>query len=630
MTIVFLFLSENLLNIMSLYDIKPLLPIYIISFFLASVGFAAPAGAQSTGYPDLDLYYSQMEKNYNDKLSTRIHHLMDITPIDTLLTAYIDRGFDVLRDGISLFHYFDPDDTILTPGQRRAFVCTLDSAARKYNNPRLNRLIDFFRARSISTVYYDLRIKELEQVVRKCRKANDRYLEAFTLKEMWFDSYYGQQFAHSFAYGQRYEGALDRVDNNYPNKGAGYIELGISYYNFKDYKRALLLLHKGLLYQKESVKAWNYIAIYHQMNGNLDSAAYYNRAIIASEDALRNLPAHLAIAISNLGRLELTNGNYDAAIAMLQAGLDFMRKEKHELSFVIGIYTSLGEAWLDKGDLPMARKYIDSVYYKRPELDNIYWQNRATDLFMLESRYYAHLGQHDLSKAHLDSALVATRNNLELTGKHIVRLGEQQLQQIEIDLKSQEVVRQRNLIIFIFVILTIVSGAMIIILRLYRKKSAAYKSLAHRAKEWARKDMSTIAAPPASKTKGYKRKEPATEEDRRIMALVECEMNEKFAYRDAGLSVESLADRLGIHRNTLSHAVNHATGGNFSQYINSLRIKEAIRIISGTEHNELYIDELYEKIGFGNRSSFYRVFKQFTGLSPTEFQKNSVGAVNRG
>ena len=65
------------------------------------------------------------------------------------------------------------------------------------------------------------------------------------------------------------------------------------------------------------------------------------------------------------------------------------------------------------------------------------------------------------------------------------------------------------------------------------------------------------------------------------------------------------------------------TGGNFNQYINSYRVKEAVRIISTTEHTKLYIDELYERVGFGNRVSFYRAFKQFTGLSPLEYWKRA-------
>lgn len=124
-------------------------------------------------------------------------------------------------------------------------------------------------------------------------------------------------------------------------------------------------------------------------------------------------------------------------------------------------------------------------------------------------------------------------------------------------------------------------------------------------------------------------------DDFRIMACIHKEMTVKHAYRETRLTIDVLAGRLGIHRNKLSKAVNCVSGLNFNQYVNSFRIEEAIQIISGTHHKDLYIDELYEKVGFGNRTSFYRAFKQSTGVSPRDFQKyhthpfNSDKSINK-
>lgn len=106
------------------------------------------------------------------------------------------------------------------------------------------------------------------------------------------------------------------------------------------------------------------------------------------------------------------------------------------------------------------------------------------------------------------------------------------------------------------------------------------------------------------------------------MSLINKEMSERYAYREAGLTAESLAERLGVHRNVLSRAINRATGQNFNQYVNELRVKEAVRIMGEKDHKELRIDEVYEQVGFSSRTSFYRAFKQFTGLSPIEFLNN--------
>lgn len=601
-------------------------------------GFSLPESIpeSATGYPDLDLFYSQLAKNKYKILNSRKRELLATVPLDTFLTRYVEKGMEVNCDTASLFDFFNFDYSIYSVKEvSESFIEYVSDEARKYNNLHLNLAVDFFRGHLIRAVDYDDKVEKFEEVIRKSRKAGDNNMEASTLENIWKESYFSHRYARSFTFAQRLEEALGKVSHNYPYTGVYYIEIGMAYYAFKDYDRSISLLRKGLSYRDSSnvlftdayLKAWNYLAIYHAKNGDTDSAVYYHRTIIASPETLTGIPAHSAIAISNLGKIEMQKGNYDAAIAMLQAGLGYMENYHRDMPFITGLYTSLGECYLACGDFAAAREYINKGRNEAEQFPEFERQKRLKELYAQESSYQSGLGQHKLSKLYLDSALNASTQYEQLTGQHIILLGQQQLQETEIQLKSQQVAKQKNILIFVLVVLVVISGAMIITIRLYRRRNSAYKALAEKAKEWAQHKEPSMPAtiPEANENKG---KEPATEDDKQIMARVEYEMNEKFAYRDPGQNAESLAARLGIHRNALSRAVNRTTDGNFSQYINALRIKEAIRLISGTKHNELYIDELYEQVGFGNRSSFYRVFKQFTGLSPSEFQKNTSGKMD--
>jgi Response regulator containing CheY-like receiver domain and AraC-type DNA-binding domain len=161
-----------------------------------------------------------------------------------------------------------------------------------------------------------------------------------------------------------------------------------------------------------------------------------------------------------------------------------------------------------------------------------------------------------------------------------------------------------------------------LITTLYRKKNAAYKVLAQRVSEWAHSGESRYSPAAPGKVSGQSQNEPLTEEEAKIMSFIETEMTSGHAYRDAALNMDSLADRLGVHRNTVSKAVNKSTGNNFSYYVNGYRIREAVRILSESDREKIYIEELAEHVGFTNHSSFYRAFKQFTALSPAEFRKN--------
>lgn len=54
-------------------------------------------------------------------------------------------------------------------------------------------------------------------------------------------------------------------------------------------------------------------------------------------------------------------------------------------------------------------------------------------------------------------------------------------------------------------------------------------------------------------------------------------------------------------------------GMSFKDYIKKRRINEAVRLLTGTE---LPIDEISRKVGYTNRTDFYRVFAEQTSRTP--------------
>ena len=87
-------------------------------------------------------------------------------------------------------------------------------------------------------------------------------------------------------------------------------------------------------------------------------------------------------------------------------------------------------------------------------------------------------------------------------------------------------------------------------------------------------------------------------------------------------SVSRLAMIVGEHPRVVSKAVNAHTGKNFSSWLTELRLDEACIRLSDTAHFGNYtISAISEGLGFKSRTHFAEVFKQHTGLSPSEFQK---------
>lgn len=98
----------------------------------------------------------------------------------------------------------------------------------------------------------------------------------------------------------------------------------------------------------------------------------------------------------------------------------------------------------------------------------------------------------------------------------------------------------------------------------------------------------------------------------RIRKLVK---DEKL-YLYPNLKVSDLATRLHSNRNYIYHAINVEMGISFSDYINSQRIDHASQLLE--EHPELSINDVMARSGFTSSSAFYRNFKKFKGITPTE------------
>ena len=102
--------------------------------------------------------------------------------------------------------------------------------------------------------------------------------------------------------------------------------------------------------------------------------------------------------------------------------------------------------------------------------------------------------------------------------------------------------------------------------------------------------------------------------DPRISELIEY-INEN--YRDE-LRVEALAQRFYLSRYHLSRKFKEATGFTIIEYINSVRIIEAQELLL---HSDLKIGELVDQVGFGSSSQFTRIFKDITGVTPSQYRR---------
>ncbi|MEL6487235.1 MAG: AraC family transcriptional regulator, partial [Pseudomonadota bacterium] len=110
------------------------------------------------------------------------------------------------------------------------------------------------------------------------------------------------------------------------------------------------------------------------------------------------------------------------------------------------------------------------------------------------------------------------------------------------------------------------------------------------------------------------------------LAQIEAKVREGQWHFDQDLTLGELARRVGTNASALSAALNAREEGNFTSFINGLRVEavcDKLRGVGdagdtggGAAPNFL---DLALDCGFGSKATFNRAFKRHTGLSPREW-----------
>ncbi len=97
-------------------------------------------------------------------------------------------------------------------------------------------------------------------------------------------------------------------------------------------------------------------------------------------------------------------------------------------------------------------------------------------------------------------------------------------------------------------------------------------------------------------------------------------IEKKKPYLDNNLRLVQLADNVGFSSHTLSKIINDKAEKNFNQFINDFRLREAEILLA--ENETMPIKNVYFEVGFNNKATFYKAFKNKHHCTPLEFKEN--------
>lgn len=98
-------------------------------------------------------------------------------------------------------------------------------------------------------------------------------------------------------------------------------------------------------------------------------------------------------------------------------------------------------------------------------------------------------------------------------------------------------------------------------------------------------------------------------------------MEEEKPYLDHEIKQSDMADQLNMSVHLFSEVLNVCFKKNFDNFINLYRVDRAKQLIRNPDYTHYKILAIGYEAGFPSKTSFNRVFKNFVGLTPTEYQK---------
>ncbi|NNF59357.1 MAG: helix-turn-helix transcriptional regulator [Rhodothermaceae bacterium] len=143
-----------------------------------------------------------------------------------------------------------------------------------------------------------------------------------------------------------------------------------------------------------------------------------------------------------------------------------------------------------------------------------------------------------------------------------------------------------------------------------------------------------IFAPPApaavsgpTRTTSYARSGMRPEDaERHRDALLE-RMETEHLYRRGDLTLQDLADTLGISSHNLTEVINTQLGQTFYEVVNGYRVREVQARLTDPAYAHWTVLAIGMEAGFNAKSSFNAAFKRHTGMTPSQYRERHHEAV---
>ena len=175
---------------------------------------------------------------------------------------------------------------------------------------------------------------------------------------------------------------------------------------------------------------------------------------------------------------------------------------------------------------------------------------------------------------------------------------------------------------YLIVLSLIILIALVIVIIFYKKTQLSYKKIVKESVQSLKMEEEVKALKQQLPNNQDSNNNLNIEESDKIYNEIIYLLEEKKLFKDDSFTLNKLSEILDVNRTYVSNVINTKTSNSFIKLVNTYRVKESKRLLIDNQNKNLTLDAIGKASGFKSSSSFYRVFKAETGVTPSFYIKN--------
>ena len=343
------------------------------------------------------------------------------------------------------------------PDTVRAYrlINELRGVANRTGNPEIALEADLMEAYFDFSCLPGAPLRKIHKVVREARRRQIRQIACrgtFVIARKYWED---QDFERAFQWFASLERQLAALSvSDFPNKVRYLKAIGVAYYRFGDYRRALAHFRAATAetvpetFEDEWKFAMNNMGLVYRQLDSLEASDKCFRAVRTCNTV--DMDVWEGIVSGNLAYNQYLRGNYEAAIPVFQRDID-IALAAGDYGMAAGWATPLADILIRLGMLDRAKPHIDSAY-------SYILQSGETDrlrfLFPVMNKWHAAAGHPAMAARYMDSTLAANKRYEQtfnpgplLTANRKIMTAQRVVALQHLRTASQRKIRGRNVIL---------------------------------------------------------------------------------------------------------------------------------------------------------------------------------------